>query len=306
MNAIDEILRKLPDEVSKPLERCRPLMADKAIEIVLRADRPLCIYAGKRYFFITKDGSLTDSSFAENLLHTSAKDIESTVLKLCDYSIYAYQNEINGGYITIGSGVRVGLCGHAVVSGGEITNIRDISTLSFRIAREIRGCSKPLLQKLDPLHGLLLCGAPGSGKTTLVRDIARVLSYRCRVSVLDERGELSSYCRGKSGFDLGLSDIYCGYRKGDAALAAIRSMSPDIIICDEMGERSDADLLMYTMRCGVSFIATVHACSMDDLRSRKVTADMIDTGAFRYIAFLDDKDSAGKLSKIYEMRDVYR
>lgn len=302
--SLDCILERLSDRIRIPLERARSAFEDKVTEIVIRTDAPVCIYERNRLFFITDSGYLTDSAYAENLLTASSKEMEQTVLRLCDYSVYAFQNEINSGFITIEGGVRVGLCGKAVMTKGEISNVRDICTLNFRVARDISGCATSLIEKLDPLGGVLICGIPGCGKTTLIRDGARQLSYRFRVSVLDERGELSAYHRGKSGFSLGLCDVYTGYPKGIAANYAIRSMAPEIIVCDEMGNQSDVDLLMYSMRCGVAFIATVHASSMQDLRRREITSKMINTGAFRYIVFLSADGSVGKIDKIYEMCDA--
>lgn len=299
--SLDVILGKLPDSVRIPLHKCRSAYEDKITEITLRAERPLCLYEGSRMFFITENGFLTDSSKSEKLIRTTHKEIENIALSLCDYSLYAYQNEINSGFITIGAGVRVGLCGKSVIGKGEVNNIRDISTLSFRIAREVRNCSVSLLKKIQPLDGVLICGEPGSGKTTLIRDMARSLSYHYRVSLLDERSELSAYCRGRSSFDLGLCDIYAAYPKGAAANCAIRSMAPDIIVCDELGDKSDVDMLLYSMRCGVAFIASVHAASMNDLRAREMTSRLINTGAFRYIAFLGGRETAGRIAKIYEM-----
>ncbi|WP_316631212.1 stage III sporulation protein AA [uncultured Ruminococcus sp.] len=302
---LDHIFEKLPDRIRIPLQRARSAFEDKVTEIVLRTNAPVCIYERKRMFFITDNGFLTDSAYTENLLTASSKEMEQIVLRLCDYSVYAFQNEINSGFITIDGGVRVGLCGKAVINKGEITNVRDISSLSFRVARDISGCATSLIQKLDPLGGVLICGVPGSGKTTLIRDAARQLSYRYRVSVLDERGELSAFHRGKSGFSLGLCDVYNGYPKGNAANCAIRSMAPEIIVCDEMGDQSDVDLLLYSMRCGVAFIATVHASSMQDLRRREITSKIINTGAFRYIVFLSSDGNVGKIDKIYEMCDAH-
>ena len=303
-NSVDCILERLPDRIRIPLERARSAYEDRVTEIVLRTDAPVCVAERRQLFFITESGYLTDSADAEHLLTTSSKEMEQTVLRLCDYSVYAFQHEINSGFITIEGGVRVGLCGKAVLNKGEIVNIRDISSLSFRVARDICGCAASLIQKLDPLGGVLICGIPGCGKTTLIRDAARRLSYRYRVSVLDERGELSACHRGRSGFSLGLCDVYLGYPKGIAAVGSIRSMAPEIIVCDEMGDQSDADLLMYSMRCGVAFIATVHASSMQDLRRREITSRMINTGAFRYIVFLCPDGNVGKIEKIYEMCDA--
>ncbi|MBQ3266237.1 MAG: hypothetical protein IJH07_10730 [Ruminococcus sp.] len=301
--SIDVILERLPERMQLPLRKVRSAVEDKATEIVLRTDRALCIYEANKQFYVTESGCLTDSCCVEGLVYSTSKEIEQTVMRLCDYSVYTHQHEINSGYITIENGVRVGLCGKAVMGEGKVANIRDIGTLSFRIARDIHHCSDELLKKLVPPGGVLICGAPGSGKTTLIRDMARQLSYRCRVSLLDERGELSAFSRGKNGFPLGLCDVYAGYPKGFAANCAIRSMSPAIIVCDEMGNQNDVELLLYSVRCGVTFIATVHAASMSDLRNRKITSDMINTGAFRYIVFIGGNRGVGSINKIYEMCD---
>lgn len=306
VNAVQEIMRRLPERLAAPLGRCLPVCAQQLTELTLRAGRPVCLYMGAQRRFVTEQGQLSDTYAPKGLLTAGAAEIDDTVLRLCDYSVYSFQEEINGGFITIGEGVRVGLCGRAVIHDDRITNIRDIGTLSFRVAREVPGCSEALLSKILPLRGVLICGEPASGKTTLIRDMARVLSYTYRVSVLDERGELSAFSRGSSGFDLGLCDLYHGYPKGRAAVSAIRSMAPELIVCDELGDKTDTDMLRYAMRCGTAFIASVHASSMSDLRAREVTADIINTGAFRYIAFLSGRGDAGKISRIYEMCDERR
>lgn len=304
MSSFEIITDHLPVRIRSPLTRSLSMCRDKVTEIVLRTGKPLCIYEARRMYFVTENSILCDTPNASDLLTVSVKEMEETVLRLCDYSVYVYQDEINSGFITIDGGVRVGLCGQAVIKDGKVANVRNISTLCFRVARDIRHCSVPLLSKIEPLDGALICGVPGSGKTTLIRDMARQLSYSHRVSVLDERCEITAYSRKNEGFDLGLCDVYAGYPKGFAANYAIRSMAPELIVCDEIGDREDVEMLMYSMRCGVSFIATVHAASMQDLRRREITSALINTGAFRYIIFLQSDGEVGRIGKIYEMCDT--
>ncbi|MBQ6336333.1 MAG: hypothetical protein IJI50_03785 [Ruminococcus sp.] len=301
--AMDYILQKLPERVAAALERCQSVFQDSVTELILRANRPVCMQAGARRWYLTREGSLTDSPTAQGLLITDQKELEATVLRLCDYSVYACQEQVNRGFITIDGGVRVGLCGRAVLKHGEIANVADISTLSFRVAREVKGCSLTLLGMLEPRDGVFVCGTPGSGKTTLIRDMARMLSYKYRVSLLDERGELSAYHRGGFSFDIGFCDVYYAYPKGAATVSAVRSMAPEIIVCDELGDRRDAEMLRYALRCGVSFIATAHASTMDELRAREMTAELLNTGAFRYVVFLGGREQAGRITRIYELND---
>ena len=175
-NSFNIITNYLPDRIRAPLIRALST-CQRATEIVLRTDRPLCVYESHRLLFVTAKGLVTDSFSVDHLLTASASEIESIVLKLCDHSVYAYQNEINSGFITIGGGVRVGICGKAVMTDGKLTNVRDISTLCFRIARDVHHCANQLLSLINPLDGALICGVPGSGKTTMIRDMARQLFW---------------------------------------------------------------------------------------------------------------------------------
>ena len=300
------ILRHLPGHIRAPMERTVPLFLQGVQEIVLRADRPIAIECADHRFYLSESGNAVDSLHTVGLLKASASDIFEIFKSICDYSVYARQDELNRGYITIENGVRVGICGTAVVRDGIIVNIKDITTLSFRVAREVIGCSCELIGMIRPLDGVLIVGPPSSGKTTLIRDMTRILSERHKVSVIDERNEISATVGGRSGCDIGMADVIVGMDKGRGIITALRSMSPDLIICDELSGKNDADALRYALRCGVSFIATVHARDIGDLRSRPVTAELLNTGAFRYVVFLDDRHNAGRIGRIYEMRDRYR
>lgn len=267
-------------------------------DIVLRADRPLCLYTGSDIWRITHYGKPVCGN-DEDILSVSQGEMDQIFQRICDYSIYAHQENINSGFVTMRSGVRVGLCGTAVVREHRVINIKQITSLSFRVPRDVHSVADELLSLLAPCSSVLICGAPGSGKTTLLRDMARALSYRYRVSLLDERGEVG----GWGAYSLGLCDIFCSYPKDTAMLSALRSMSPDIMICDELGDKFDARILQYMTRCGVSVIATAHASSMAELCSRSVMQALLKADAFRYVVIMKGKRMVGKIDRIYEMRE---
>ena len=298
-NPLALILPNLPPSIRAPLERAGSSFMRTAHEITLRADRPLCIECADKRWYLSKNGCLTEC-VSDDLLCVSAAQLQEVLLKLCEYSVYSHQDELVRGYLTASGGLRVGLCGTAVMKDGRAVNITHISTLSFRVPREVIGCGRTLLSLIRPLSGALICGAPCSGKTTLIRDMARELSYPYRVSVMDERGELAGSSSDGFGYDMGLCDVYDGMPKGEAILCAVRSMAPDVIVCDELGSADDVASVRYALRCGAACIATVHAASLEDLRSRPVMRALLSAGAFRYLVFLSDRRFSGRISRIYE------
>lgn len=298
---LDVILSVLPAGIRAPLERARNSYA-AVREITLRSGRPLCIECPGQRFYLTSSGVLTGDANHGDLVAVTAAEMQEVFLRLCDYSVYSRQDELIRGYLSAPCGVRVGLCGTAVVRDGAVTGLREVTTLSFRVPREVRGCAQELLTLIDAAQGVLVCGAPCSGKTTLIRDAARILSLQYRVSVIDERGELSASVSDGMGYDLGLCDVYAHMPKGDGVLAAVRSMSPDIIVCDELGDRQDASAVAYALRCGAAFVATVHAATLDDLLRRAMTRELLATGAFRFLVFLSDRSACGRIRRICEWR----
>ena len=282
------------------LDRSRGIFEPTVHEITLRAERPLCIYCADERYYLSGSGCLIGGKMPDNAISVSAAELHEALMSLCDYSVYARQDELIRGCVTVKGGARVGVCGTAVMKDGHITGIKHISTLSFRVPREVAGCSRQLLELIKPTGGVLVCGAPCSGKTTLIRDMARELSYTYRVSVIDERGELSASSSSVCGYDMGLCDVYNGVPKGEGVMTAVRTMAPDIIVCDELGDKGDVASIAYALRCGAALIATVHAASIDDLRARPVMRELLTAGAFRYIVFLSERRYSGRVSRVYE------
>ena len=279
-------------------------IAGKVQEITLRLNRPLCVECSGRRYYFTENNCLTDSILDTKMVQVSERSMFETFHNICNYSVYSRQNEINNGYITLKGGHRAGVCGTAVISDNKIVNIKDITSINIRIAREILGCSKELLSSIDAKKGVLICGAPCSGKTTIIRDIARHLSYECKVSVIDERNELSSNVGGVFQNDMGMCDVFDSYIKSDAIVQAVRSMAPDVIVCDEISTQKDVDALTYGLNSGVSFIVTLHAGNVQELLNRPLAQSLLKSGAISTVVFLSSRNEAGQIKSIVPIEEI--
>ncbi len=230
----------------------------------------------------------------EHLPPISTSILREAFDSICGYSVYAHRQEIAKGYITVRGGHRAGICGTAVTDNDNVTMLREITSINLRIARSFSGCSAQLFSCIgfERPCGILIAGAPMSGKTTLLRDIAAGLSKgatgrRYAVSVIDERGELAAVHDSTPQYKcIRTCDVLSGYPKGEAITAAVRSMSPEIIVCDEIGTVSEAQAIGEGLNSGVSVIASVHAHSEDELMRRPVISQLLCTGAFEYIVLL--------------------
>jgi len=260
-------------------------LAKRITEIRLRINRPVCVYGTNEQYFLSSSGQLT-SFYSDSLLRTDRQTLDHVYHSICEYSVYCRQNEIAEGFVTLRGGHRAGICGTAVIHDDVMHNIRDVSSLNLRFAREKHGCADRVLHEISDVRGgILICGAPNSGKTTVLRDLARQLSYQCKISLIDERGELAACVNGEPQNDVGLCDVYCGYPKSLAMIQAVRSMAPEIIVCDEIGSVEECEALEQCRRSGVAVIATVHACKTEDLTFRK----LLKTNAFSIFVFLENR-----------------
>lgn len=298
---MQEPLRKLPDAIRK-----------SASEIRLRAGRPVAVTVKDGVFFIQRDGKVCRTATGGNLLLATPKDLEESFHILCDYSVHSHQNEIRSGFLPLPGGHRAGICGTAVYANGIFSGLRDISSINLRIAREIIGAAGPLLRRMDfsQSGGILLAGPPSSGKTTILRDLARQLSTGTatrrpfRVVIVDERGELAGTYQGLNQNDIGTCcDVLDGYDKAEGILQAIRGLSPQVIICDELGGPRDYESVRSGVNAGVRMIASVHAGDAREAAENGRIRALLETGAFSHLAVLRGMEQVGELEGIYQVRD---
>lgn len=230
------------------------------------------------------------------------EDIIYVLEKLSNYSIYSVQNELNSGYITVRGGHRVGVCGTVVLNNNKIENIKNISSVNIRIAREVIGCSDNLFNEIyaNGFKSTLVVSPPNCGKTTLIRDLVRNISDNNKntITVIDERSEIGAVYNGKMQMNLGIrTDIINKCTKSIGIQNAIRSMGPDVIILDEIGNKEDVEAIKHALTCGVKILATAHGQDIDELRLGEINT-LLEMNIFKYLVFLKKDIMPGKIDKI--------
>lgn len=291
------ILEYLPKRLRKimyflPLENLE--------EIRLRQGLPITLSYADRNCYITASGELS-ASYSGCIIASKADLIEGMEL-ISENSVYALGDEIKKGFITVGGGNRVGICGSVVSENGKICNINHVSGLNYRIAKEIVGAAKdimPYVCSQSRIRNTLIISPPQCGKTTVLRDVARALSeLGKKVSIIDERNEISAMSGGKTGYNLGVSsDVLSGASKAEGSLLMLRSMSPDVIITDELGADEEGRILSKIASSGVNIISTIHAASRLDLQKRKEIAAICPF--FSCFVTLSRRNGAGTIEEIY-------
>ena len=247
----------------------------RAEELRLRADRPLGL-------------TLPEGEREVGDRPVAREELEQLLDTVTGYSRYTASETLRQGYLTASGGFRIGLCGSAVMAGGEISLLRDFSSLSIRIPRERPGIARPVLERIwdqdrRRLENTLIIAPPGAGKTTLLRDLVRLLSDRCglRVALADERGELAAMRQGRAQLQVGRhTDVMDGCPKALAIPALLRAMNPQVIAVDEITAAADVEAMERAAHTGTALVATVHGSTVEELRQRRLFAALLDTGVF--------------------------
>ncbi|MEG1869986.1 MAG: AAA family ATPase [Oscillospiraceae bacterium] len=273
-------------------------------EIRLHIGSPPGLWTSSGYSFVSEKGMLTKQPM-QNCPPVTSSDILQVFQALCRYSVHTHQHEISQGFISIAGGHRAGIGGTAVYKDDTIASIKDITSINLRIARQVIGCATQLIHNIfsQKLCSVILAGAPSTGKTTMLRDIAKQLSEgklgECvKVSVVDERCEIAAVYMGNAGNSLGPAcDILSGYAKADGILQAIRTLSPQVIICDEIGTERELIAVQDSFNSGVNIITSIHADNLDDLKKKPQGRRLLATGEFEKLVFLD-RNTVGQVREI--------
>lgn len=268
-------------------------------EIRLRANQPVVVYLGGQPYFLSEKG-ITGNS--DKSIYITKQEIEDIVFSASGCSIYSVNEQIKKGFIIIDGGIRIGLCGNVLKENNQIITQNNWTSLNIRIPHKVEDCSLQvfdLLVKDNKLKNTLIVSPPGAGKTTFIRDFICQLSARnmcINTLVLDERGEIFGMGElnlGKFADVLTFTDKYNGFMQG------IRTMSPELIVTDELGDQQDIEALKYAFNCGVCVIATVHANNFENLKLKSGFDELLKNKYFSRFVFLSNRQGPGTIEGVY-------
>lgn len=309
----EDVLRMFPQFMRGRWEKAAE-QADRLQEIRLRVNAPAAVLIDNREWFVDTEGGLMDRQ-PERSANTP-EELEAILKHLCQYSVYAFADEIRQGFITVQGGHRVGVAGQVILDEeNKIRNLKYIRYLNIRIAHEIKGVSDRVIPYLYGRQGqvlnTLLISPPGCGKTTMLRDIIRNLSNGTaygkgmNVSVVDERSEIAGSYLGIAQNDVGIrTDVLDGCPKREGMMMLIRAMAPQVLAVDELGDEGDIQALQMASGCGCRLIATIHGGSLKEAGSKTYMRNVISDRLFERYLVLTRKNGCCEIEGIYDREGV--
>ena len=293
----------LPEKYKSVLSSIQENAAVKVKEIRFRKGEPVTLNTQSEIYYIRENGALTVSSCSDLLL-TDEKDLQEIVFYLSRRSLHTYQDMIAKGFIPLRGGCKAGVVGRAVMKNGSVYSISSFNAVNIRVSRSFYGCSRDLLENVgEDCASFLIIGAPLSGKTTILRDLCRFYSGKDRLNplktaIIDERDEIAARSFGE-GIDVGIhTDVLTLYPKAIGTEIAVRTLSPDIVVLDEIGSDDEAKAMLSAVNTGVNFIATAHGSSMEEVLRRPNIKRLVNAGAFKKAVVLYGKENPCKVKEV--------
>ena len=310
VDGFDFAIKSVEPQIKKVLKSINENEKRTIFEIRLRSEKPLVLTTDKGTRFLSADGTL-HKNLSEESIYCSLEAVSDTFNRLCCFSVHSHLTGIVKGYVTMEGGHRAGITGTAVCDNkGNITSLRDVSGINIRVSREVYGAADRLINELykNDLQSVIIAGPPASGKTTVLRDAVRQLSSGknfYRISLIDERQEIASVNSGIAQNDVGINtDILDSYPKTEAMMIALKTLSPQIIALDEVGDEKEIEAIRLAVNSGVKFILTIHASDYKELLHRVQIQRLIETYSFNKLVMLKN-DPIGEIEGIYDTKELH-
>ena len=288
-NRLAEILNYMPEHFKRMLSRAFAETADSVQEIRVRNKLPLIIGTQKGSFAVLPDGNISPAVGGSYIVDNS--DMQRIFRAICENSVYAFSEDIRQGFVTIRGGHRVGITGRASMREGEIETFKEISSINIRIAREVVGAANDIVDKVvlpNRIKSTLIVAPPMGGKTTVLRDLTRQISDKgIKCAIVAERGEIASIYRGTPQNNVGVqTDVIENVPKAQGTIMLLRTMSPQLIVTDEIASKADCHALMQCFGTVVSVIASAHGSSAEEIMERQTLKPMLGGIGFEQIIVL--------------------
>lgn len=304
---IKMIDKNISVRLANSLKKLSPDILNSMEEIRLRNGKPLAIKINRRMMYVSENGRLVN----KNSITVTPVDMEQTFNRICRHSVHALEWSIKQGFITLEDGFRVGLAGSVALQGDDIRSMRRFSGFVFRISREIKGIALGIMEYLienNKYVNTLIISPPGMGKTTLLRDIARIMgdgiNTCCSVNtlIIDERREIACSVDGIPQLDVGINtEVLDSCPKAVGITMGIRSLAPDVIITDELAKKEDAMAAIDAAGAGVVIISSAHAGNVEQVIDRPALKCLFDNNIFRRIIVLGNSNGVGTVESIYDL-----
>ncbi len=297
------ILQLFPGALRPYFEKTAVAYEDLS-EIRIRAGRPVLVHRRGSEYYVAKDGTekLAKGNCFCDAVCLDVRQVDQIFVHLCQHSPYAYSEALKQGFLTVAGGHRIGVAGQIVRSAEGIAGIRNIRFLNIRISHEIKNVAVPYIPYLyeegtERIHNCLIIAPPGMGKTTMLRDIVRLVSdgsdekKGCSVAVVDERSEIAGCFQGEPQNDVGLrTDVLDACPKAFGMEMMLRSMSPEVLAVDEIAMKEDVETLLLLLHCGVRVLATVHGESYAQMKEKEYLKPLLGAEYFKRFLILSGKD----------------
>lgn len=276
---------------------------NKVNEIRLRLNKRIVVYIAGKPYYLSYEGITNDQ---EKAIIVSREMLYNIIKRATEHSLYAVNNQLKQGFITVSGGVRIGICGEVVIENGVVQTIKNFSSINIRIAKEVKNCSLGILDILlqGGFSNTLIISPPGCGKTTLIRDILWQMSersYTYNILLADERYEIANCFNGQPMLNVGeFTDVISGAEKGYAFECGIRSMSPDILVTDELATSKDIESIINIANSGIKLLCSVHAKDLDDLKNKPQFKMLMEQKIFKRFVVLSKTRGLGTIEGVFD------